>query len=142
MKKKQTRNAARLAKKAAAKKGNHSPKKKKPVEFFKRKPRAQRLPGMEDSGIQELENLASDLVDVRNTKKAVMEQEKNCGESLVAAMKRHNRITYSHGGITIDLTTSEKAKVVIKEDVDDTPADNEPVETVLGVGAEVVYAED
>ena len=82
---------------------------------------------MENSGIQELENLAADLVDVRNTKKAIMEQEKNAGEALVAAMKREGKTHYSHGGVTIDLSTSEKAKVVIKEEdeQDDTPADPE-----------------
>jgi hypothetical protein len=116
--KKLTRNERRLAKKAAAKKN------KKPVQV-KRKPRAQRLPGMEDSGIQELENLANDMADMIAQKKELTANEKTLNESLVEAMKRHGKTVYSHRGIHINLSATEKAKVVIKE-VDDTPADPEP----------------
>ena len=103
---------------AKKKKSNH-----KAVEI-KRKPRAQRLPGMEDSGIVELENLANDMADVISQKKELMASEKTLNEQLVTAMKKHGKTVYSHRGIHINLSTTDKAKVVIKE-VDDTPADPE-----------------
>lgn len=122
--KKQERNAkmaARASQLAAKrKKSNH-----KAVEI-KRKPRAQRLPGMEDSGIQELENLANDMADTIGQKKELMASEKVLNEQLVTAMKKHGKTVYSHRGIHINLSATEKAKVVIKEEVDDTPADNTP----------------
>lgn len=113
------------AKKAVkkTKSNHHDPKPKKPV-AIKRKPRAQRLPGMEDAGIQELESLANDMADTIGQKKELMAAEKNLNEELVAAMKKHGKTVYSHRGIHINLSSSEKAKVVIK-DADDTPADPE-----------------
>lgn len=117
--KKQKRNA-----KLAARAGELAKKKSKPVQI-KRKPRAQRLPGMEDSGIQELENLANDMADSIAQKKALTAAEKVLNEQLIAMMKKHGKTVYSHRGIHINLSSTEKAKVVIKEE-DDTPADNEP----------------
>ena len=98
-------------------------KKKKPVQI-KRKPRLQRLPGMEDSGIQELENLANDMADSIAQKKELTAAEKVLNEQLVDCMKKHGKTVYSHRGIHINLSSTEKAKVVIK-DQDDTPADPE-----------------
>lgn len=135
MTKKMTRNEKRLAKKAAEKK-----KSKKPVEI-KRKPRAQRLPGMEDAGIQELENLANDIADAIGQKKELMASEKTLNESLVAAMKKHGKTTYSHRGVHIDLTATEKAKVVIK-DFDDTPADAGSAPSAKVGDAEVVHSDE
>lgn len=120
--------------KKAAKKSNH-----KPVQI-KRKPRAQRLPGMEDSGIQELESLANDMADTIGQKKELMTAEKNLNEQLVEAMKRHGKTVYSHRGIHINLSTTDKAKVVIK-DADDTPADNEPAPGPNVGDVEVVHSE-
>jgi hypothetical protein len=126
--------------KPKSKKKSTPKKKSKPV-TIKRKPRAQRLPGMEDSGIKELETLAEDMADVISQKKELMASEKNLNESLVTAMKKHGKTVYSHGGIHINLSATEKAKVVIKE-VDDTPADPEeaPAPNVsteaMAVGAE------
>jgi predicted nucleic acid-binding Zn-ribbon protein len=112
--KKLTRNEKRLAKKA-----------KKKVQI-KRKPRAQRLPGMEDAAIKELETLAEDLHDIALQKKDLTKQSNDLNEQLVAAMKEQGRTTYSHKGIHINLSASEKAKVTIKDqDEDDTPADPE-----------------
>jgi hypothetical protein len=110
--------AARANELAAKKKSNG-----KPV-ALKRKPRAQRLPGMEDSGITELETLANDMADAIAQKKELSAAEKVLNEQLVGAMKKHGKTVYSHRGIHINLSTTDKAKVVIK-DVDDTPADPE-----------------
>ena len=101
--------------------------KKKVAVTIKRKPRAQRLPGMEDSGIKELEILAEDMSDVISQKKELMASEKNLNELLVKAMHKHGKTVYSHAGVTINLSSTEKAKVTIKEesDQDDTPADPE-----------------
>lgn len=117
--KKQQRNA-----KLAARAGELAKKKSKPVQI-KRKPRAQRLPGMEDAGIMELENLANDIDDLQTEKKAINGNISTLQDSLVAAMKKHGRTSYSHKGVTINLESSDKVKVVVK-DADDTPADNEP----------------
>ena len=128
---------------ATKKKAKKSPPKKAAKKVaIKRKPRAQRLPGMEDSGIQELESLANDMADTIGQKKELMAAEKVLNEQLVDAMKRHHKTVYSHRGIHINLSATEKAKVVIKDDVDDTPADNEPApspnvsEDSLAVNAE------
>jgi len=129
-----------MATKKKAKKS--TPKKAAKKVAIKRKPRAQRLPGMEDSGIQELESLANDMADTIGQKKELMAAEKVLNEQLVDAMKRHHKTVYSHRGIHINLSATEKAKVVIKDDVDDTPADNEPApspnvsEDSLAVNAE------
>jgi hypothetical protein len=124
VKQKLTRNERRLAKKEAkAAKQKANGKAKKSV-VIKRTPRAQRLPGMEDAAIRELETLAEDMADVISQKKELMASEKTLNENLVAAMKKHGKTVYSHHGITINLSATEKAKVVIKE-VDDTPADPE-----------------
>ena len=119
-KKKQTMNERRLAKKAAAKKANRNPK--KPVEI-KRKPRQQRLTGMEDAATVELESKANDLADVQDQRRDLGKQGKVIESELIALMKKHGKTRYSHKGVHIDLTTSEKAKVVIKDEQDDTPAD-------------------
>ena len=116
--KKQQRNEKVAARALAKKKSNH-----KPVQI-KRKPRAQRLPGMEDAGIQELENLANDMADSIEQKKELTAAEKVLNEQLVDCMKKHGKTVYSHRGIHINLSSTEKAKVVIK-DQDDTPADPE-----------------
>lgn len=128
---------------ATKKKAKKSPPKKAAKKVaIKRKPRAQRLPGMEDSGIQELESLANDMADTIGQKKELTAAEKVLNEQLVDAMKRHHKTVYSHRGIHINLSATEKAKVVIKDDVDDTPADNEPApspnvsEDSLAVNAE------
>ena len=128
---------------ATKKKAKKSPPKKAAKKVaIKRKPRAQRLPGMEDSGIQELESLANDMADTIGQKKELMAAEKVLNEQLVDAMKRHHKTVYSQRGIHINLSATEKAKVVIKDDVDDTPADNEPApspnvsEDSLAVNAE------
>ena len=129
-----------MATKKKAKKS--TPKKAAKKVAIKRKPRAQRLPGMEDSGIQELETLANDMADTIGQKKELTAAEKVLNEQLVDAMKRHHKTVYSHRGIHINLSATEKAKVVIKDDVDDTPADNEPApspnvsEDSLAVNAE------
>ena len=128
---------------ATKKKAKKSPPKKAAKKVaIKRKPRAQRLPGMEDSGIQELESLANDMADTIGQKKELTAAEKVLNEQLVDAMKRHHKTVYSHRGIHINLSATEKAKVVITDDVDDTPADNEPApspnvsEDSLAVNAE------
>jgi len=117
-----------MTKKAKKKSAKKPAAKKKVAVTIKRKPRAQRLPGMEDAGIKELENIAEDMADVISQKKELIASEKNLNEMLVAAMKKHGKTTYSHRGITINLSATEKAKVTIKEEgeLDDTQGDNEP----------------
>ena len=91
---------------------------------------------------EELEALANDMADTIGQKKELTAAEKVLNEQLVDAMKRHHKTVYSHRGIHINLSATEKAKVVIKDDVDDTPADNEPApspnvsEDSLAVNAE------
>ena len=131
-KKKQTRNEKRRTK--------PGPKPKQPkvrTANIKRTPRARRLPGMEDSGIVELENLAQDMADAAAQRKEINAGIKNLNEQLVAAMKANHKTTYSHAGIHINLDATEKAKVTITESEDDLPTDIEPAPTVE-VSAEVL----
>jgi hypothetical protein len=120
-----------MKKKSAKKESKPAATKKaaKKAVQIKRRPRARRLPGMENAGIEELETLAEDMSDVIAQKKELMASEKSLNESLVEAMKRHGKTVYSHRGIHINLSATEKAKVVIKE-VDDTPAEDAPAPRV------------
>lgn len=77
-------------KKATKKK---APKPRKPVEV-KRKPRAQRLPGMEDMGIKELEKLAEQYADVRDQRMVLTKRESQMNADLLALMKKHDKTEY------------------------------------------------
>ena len=87
--------------------------KKKPPE----PPQEQRLPGMEDASIEELEEAARRYAQIRDRRMALTEQEVDCKDLLLTLMKRHGKKEYRHRGIEIRVVAEqEKVKVKIEEE--------------------------
>lgn len=81
-----------------------------------RQPRSQRLPGMEDAGIKELESIAEQLADVRSERIRLSKEEGTLQDDLLAVMKKHRKIEYHHEDVHVWVTASEvKVKVTIGE---------------------------
>lgn len=101
--------------KKSAKKKSKAPKPRKPVEV-KRKPRAQRLPGMEDAGFPELEKLAEEYADVRDQRMELTKQESTMNADLLALMKKHDKSEYHHQDVHVWIKSKdERVKVKIGE---------------------------
>lgn len=81
-----------------------------------RSPRSQRLPGVEDEPIQELEDLAADYVDADALKRTAK-------EGLMAAMRRLKVNQYRRNGIKLTLRHgSDSVSVQVRQEVE-RPAD-------------------
>lgn len=78
-----------------------------------RKGRQPRLPGTEDPEIEELEDLAQQYADVRDQRMALTPQETKLKADLLAEMKKRDRTSYNHAGITIKVV-HEKETVKVK----------------------------
>lgn len=75
-----------------------------------------RLPGMEDSAIEELEDAAKRYVTVRDERMALTEREVDSKDLVLTLMKRHDKQTYRRDGIEINIVhTEESVKVKFKE---------------------------
>jgi hypothetical protein len=89
--------------------------KKKPVEITVQTD--QRLPGMEDAAIEELEDAAKRYAVVRDKRMALTDQEVDMKELLLTLMTRHGKKEYRHHGIEIKVVPEgAKVKVRIEED--------------------------
>lgn len=81
----------------------------------KKSPRPQRLPGMEDAKIAELENKALDYADIRDERIKLSVQEGDLKKELLTLMKARKLEHYAHGSVTIDIVhESENVKVKVK----------------------------
>jgi len=97
-------------KKKAGKKANGSNVK------VNRKPRTPRLPGMEDAGIPELEDIAEELGDVQAHRIKLSKREGELQEDLLRIMRKHHKTEYHHEEVHAWVTASEfKVKVTIGE---------------------------
>lgn len=104
-----------MAKKKAASKKKSKPKARKPVEV-PRKPRTPRLPGMEDSGIKELEKLAEEYADVRDHRMQLSKREVELQELLLGVMKKFQKTEYHHDEVHCWIKAKdERVKVKIGE---------------------------
>lgn len=117
-----------MAKKAKTNSKAEEPKKPKLVN-----PRKQSLPGMEHRDIPELEDLASEYVDIRDARMKLNASESDLKKRLRAAMKRHNRTHYANDGIEIDLIPpagEDDVKVRVRKarEVDAETADGDQAE--------------
>lgn len=75
----------------------------------------QRLKGMEDMGIPELDRLANDYADVRDRRIALSRQEGDMKKSILGAMHKHHREEYVYEGVMIRVVPGdEDVKVKIK----------------------------
>src|SRR5258708_5105538 len=85
-----------------------------------RKPRQKRLPNMEDEKLDELHGLAEDYVDVRDKRIALLKEESPLKQSLLNAMKRHEKMHYKHNGLEITVVhESEKVRVKLHKEAED-----------------------
>lgn len=83
-----------------------------------RSPKAADLPGMENRDIPELEELASEYVDIRDERIALNRRESELKKKLRAAMKQHNRVRYANDGVEIELIPpagEDDVKVKVKK---------------------------
>lgn len=79
-------------------------------------PRSNRLPGMEDAGIPELETIAEALNNVRKQRIALSKQEGELSDDLLAMMQRFGKVEYHHEEVHAwREVTEEKVKVHIGE---------------------------
>lgn len=79
-----------------------------------------RLPGTEDSKIQELHDAASEYADIRDQRQQLTTQEVDLKAKLLKAMKKHKKTEYDFDGVHIELVTEEETvKVRIKKASDD-----------------------
>lgn len=88
--------------------------KKAPIEM---PPQDQRLPGMEDASIEELETAAKRYAVIRDKRMALTDQEVDQKDLLLTLMHRHGKKEYRHRGIFIKIVPEgEKVRVKIEED--------------------------
>lgn len=81
-----------------------------------KKPKNQRLPGMEDAGIKELEKTAEEYADVRDNRMELTKQEKQLNDTLLALMKKHGKSEYHHDDVHCWIKSKdERVKVKIGE---------------------------
>ena len=80
-----------------------------------------RLPGMEDSRIEELDSAALEYKKYQKKRMAALAKEVEQKEKLMGIMKAQKRKHYKYGDIEIDIiSTQEKLKVTIgKEEKDE-----------------------
>ena len=115
----------------AEKKRSHKKKeaKSKPRKEAPRRARTPRLPGMEDAGIRELENLAEKYADVRDQRIALSKEEGTMQDDLLALMKKHHKVEYHHDEVHIWVKSVEmKVKVKLGE-ISTQRAEKESAET-------------
>jgi hypothetical protein len=82
-------------------------------------PAAKRLPGMEDSALEDLESAARTYAKIRDRRMALNQDEAELKDKLLSQMKHHGKTTYKHDGVEIKIVvTEEKVRVKITEDED------------------------
>jgi hypothetical protein len=83
----------------------------------KDKGESDRLPGMEEPAIEELEQLAKKYTRIRDQRQALTVQEVDLKGLLLKAMKKNKKTEYSHGKVTIKIVAEEETvKVRIAKD--------------------------
>jgi hypothetical protein len=83
----------------------------------KPKAKQRRLPGTENSAIQELEDAAAQYADIRDQRMELTKSEAVLKGSLLVMMKAHKKKSYTRDGISIEIIPeNEKVKVRIKKD--------------------------
>ena len=112
--------------------------KKKPesnMDYAKPKPRAQRLPGMDEPKVAKLESLAHDYADVRDQRIALSVNEGALKSDIMAEMKRLKKEHYKRDGVEITLVhEKENVKVKIKPSSEEDEAiDDEPSKVDVNV---------
>jgi len=93
------------------------------IDYAKPKPRAQRLPGMDEPKVAKLESLAHEYADIRDQRIALSVNEGSLKADIMEEMKRLKKEHYKRDGVEITLVhEKENVKVKIKptsEEADD-----------------------
>jgi hypothetical protein len=85
------------------------------------KAKSQDLPGMEDRGIPELEEVAVAYADIRDRRIALNREESELKKTTLTLMKKYDKTIYIRGEVDIRVTEGEpdvKVKVKKPKDVD------------------------
>ncbi len=78
------------------------------------------LPGMEDTKITEIENLALKYAEVRDQRMAALKGEVEFKQKLLVAMKRAKKQTYRRHNVEVRIVHEEETvKVKVKENEDE-----------------------
>jgi hypothetical protein len=78
-----------------------------------KKAKQPRLPGQEDAAIAELETAAEEYVSARDERQAMLANEVELKNNLLALMTKHKKEHYEHDGIVVDVVP-EGVKLKVK----------------------------
>lgn len=93
--------------------GKRGPRPEDKKQLLTEAARQARLPGMEDSAIEEIEAAAHAYKSTMNRRLSVLRQEVDQGNTLLALMKKHGKKTYRRDGLLVT-TVETKEKVRVK----------------------------
>jgi len=86
----------------------------------KKRPRPAPLPGMENSRIQALDDVAADYADIRDQRMELSTREHDLKVKALKLMHKHGKTIYKHDGIEINVVPGEEdVKVRVKKAADD-----------------------
>lgn len=88
--------------------------------------RQETLPGILPPGIEEIDTAAQEYVSARDTRQGKTKLEVDAKQTLIKVMKKHERVTYSSKGLTVNLT--EENKVTIKVTTSSADPNGDPEE--------------
>jgi hypothetical protein len=104
---------------AAATREKRAAKKKPEIVKDPQKGKTERLPGMEDPAIEELEDCAREYANTRDDRMLLLGKEVELKEDLLNLMKKHKKTVYLHDGVEIKIVHEKEAiKVKVKRDDD------------------------
>lgn len=104
-------------------------KKKKEKPAKKKLPRQRQLPGVGDTKIAAIENLAMDYAELRDQRLELNVQEVALKKKLVDLMHKKKLKNYKRDGITIALTIEKegiKVRVKSEKDLEEVPSPDQP----------------
>jgi hypothetical protein len=107
-------------------------KKSKPAakkEVKRKIPRQTSIPGIGDEKIAAIENAALDYAEIRDQRQELTKQEVDLKKKLLDLMHAKKLTEYKRNGISVKVVLEQenvKVRVKSEDELDDTPADNEP----------------
>lgn len=66
--------------------------------------------GMDDMGIEAIDNAAALLLEVEDRKKAVAKEEKAANNAVVKVMEENERTSYIHDSIVVDIDSARRRR--------------------------------
>jgi hypothetical protein len=90
-----------------------------------RRPKQEQIPGTEPPSIAEIDEAAEALLDIRERRRDLLEQQREAKAELVAAMKRHGQRAYRDAGARVLVTLETQDRVVVKFEKEDDEEDED-----------------